>query len=205
MGLLALHLVLPISDLADQILRVAVMAAVLWFIARPVIDLRVRHVAATVAIGVAVFAVWVAPDLLISGYRHFWLFNNAVTGKAATSLSAGATLSWPVLALRMIRAVAIVPIAEELFWRSWLMRWLIDNDFEKVPLGKYTALSFWAVAVLFASEHGPYWDVGLVAGIVYNWWMVRTRSLGDLILAHAITNFVLGAYVIAEGKWEYWL
>ncbi len=80
MGLLALHLVLPISDLADQILRVAVMAAVLWFIARPVIDLRVRHVAATVAIGVAVFAVWVAPDLLISGYRHYWLFNNAVTG-----------------------------------------------------------------------------------------------------------------------------
>lgn len=205
MGLLALHSVLPLSDLADQILRVTVMAAVLWFIARPVIDLRVRHPAATVAIGVAVFAVWIAPDLLISGYRHFWLFNNAVTGKAATSLSAPATLSWPVLALRLVRAVVIVPIAEELFWRAWLMRWLIDNDFKKVPLGKYTALSFWAVAVLFASEHGPYWDVGLVAGIIYNWWMVRTRSLGDLILAHAVTNFILGAYVIAAGKWEYWL
>jgi uncharacterized protein len=205
MGLLALHSVLPLPDLTDQILRVTVMTAVLWFIARPVIDLRVRHLAATLGIGVAVFAVWIAPDLLITGYRHFWLFDNAVTGKAATSLTTTATLSWPVLALRMIRAVIIVPIVEELFWRAWLMRWIVDNDFQKVPLGKYTALSFWIVAVLFASEHGSYWDVGLAAGVIYNWWMVRTRSLGDLILAHAVTNFILGAYVIAAGKWEYWL
>jgi len=209
MGLLALHSVLPLPDLSDQILRVTVMTAVLWFVLRgpfrPALDLRVRHLAATVAIGVAVFALWIAPDLLIPGYRHFRLFDNAVTGRAATSLSASATIAWPVLALRMIRAVVIVPIVEELFWRAWLMRWLIDSDFQKVPLGKYTAFSFWTVAVLFASEHGPYWDVGLVAGIIYNWWMVRTRSLGDLILAHAVTNFVLSAYVIAAGKWEYWL
>jgi hypothetical protein len=205
MGLLALHSVWPLPDLTDQILRVAVMTAVLWFIARPVIDLRVRHVAATLAIGVGVFAVWIAPDLLISGYRHFWLFDNVVTGKAATSLSSSAVLSWPVLALRMVRSVLIVPIIEELFWRSWLMRWLIDNDFQRVPLGKYTAMSFWVVAALFASEHGAYWDVGLAAGVIYNWWMVRTRSLGDLILAHAVTNFILGVYVIAFGKWEYWL
>jgi CAAX prenyl protease-like protein len=209
MGLLALHSVWPLPDLSDQILRVTVMTAVLWFVLRgpfrPALDLRVRHLAATVAIGVAVFALWIAPDLLIPGYRHFRLFDNAVTGRAATSLSASATIAWPVLALRMIRAVVIVPIVEELFWRAWLMRWLIDSDFQKVPLGKYTAFSFWTVAVLFASEHGPYWDVGLVAGIIYNWWMVRTRSLGDLILAHAVTNFVLSAYVIAAGKWEYWL
>jgi CAAX prenyl protease-like protein len=204
MGLLALHSALPLPDLADQILRVTVMAAVLWFIARPVIDLRVRHLWATLAIGVLVFVVWIAPDLFFRGYRHFWLFENVVTGKASTSFSS-TDLSWPVLALRMIRAVVIVPIVEELFWRAWLMRWIIDADFQKIPLGKYTAQSFWIVAALFASEHGPYWDVGLAAGIVYNWWMVRARSLGDLILTHAVTNFILGAYVIAFGKWEYWL
>jgi CAAX prenyl protease-like protein len=205
MGLLALRMVLPLPDLTDQILRVVVMSAVLWFIARPVIDLRVRHLLATLALGVGVFAVWIAPDVLIPNYRHFWLFENALMPKAATSLSIGAGLSWPVLALRMVRAVIIVPIVEELFWRAWMMRWVIDPDFEKIPLGKYTAASFWIVAGLFASEHGPYWDVGLAAGIIYNWWMVRTRSLGDLILAHAVTNFTLSAYVIATGKWEYWL
>jgi membrane protease YdiL (CAAX protease family) len=61
------------------------------------------------------------------------------------------------------------------------------------------------VAVLFAAEHGSYWDVGLVAGILFNYWMVRTRSLGDLILSHAVANLSLSAYVIASGKWEYWL
>jgi membrane protease YdiL (CAAX protease family) len=59
--------------------------------------------------------------------------------------------------------------------------------------------------VLFAAEHGPYWDVGLVAGVIFNLWMMRTKSLGDLILAHAVTNACLAAYVIAAGKWEYWL
>jgi hypothetical protein len=46
--------------------------------------------------------------------------------------------------------------------------------------------------------------VGLAAGILYNWWMVRTKSLGDLILAHGVTNAVLSAYVVLAGRWEYW-
>ena len=84
------------------------------------------------------------------------------------------------------------------------MRWLIAPDFRRVPMGACTAASFWIVALLFASEHGSFWDVGLAAGIVYNWWMVRTRSLGDLILAHAVTNGCLSLYVVAAGKWQYW-
>jgi hypothetical protein len=110
-----------------------------------------------------------------------------------------------VLVLRSIRAVVIVPIIEELFWRGWLMRWVISPNFEKIPLGAYTPFSFWVVAALFASEHGSYWEVGLIAGVIYNWWMIRTKSLGDLILTHAVTNACLSAYVIAAGKWEYWL
>jgi hypothetical protein len=57
---------------------------------------------------------------------------------------------------------------------------------------------------LFASEHGPYWDVGLIAGILYNLWMIRTRSIADCILAHAVTNAALSLYVIATGQWQYW-
>jgi membrane protease YdiL (CAAX protease family) len=48
------------------------------------------------------------------------------------------------------------------------------------------------------------WDVGLMAGLAYNWWMRRTRSLGDLMLTHAVTNACLSAYVLIEGRWEYW-
>jgi hypothetical protein len=84
------------------------------------------------------------------------------------------------------------------------MRWIINPDFEKVPLGAYARGAFWITAVLFATEHGPLWDVGLAAGIAYNWWIVRTRSLGDCILAHGVTNACLSGFVIAAGRWQYW-
>ena len=85
------------------------------------------------------------------------------------------------------------------------MRWLQDSDFTKVPLGKFTPLAFWGTAVLFAAEHGSFWEVGLVCGIVYNWWMHRTRSLGDLIVAHGVTNLALSAYVIYTERWLFWM
>ncbi len=110
-----------------------------------------------------------------------------------------------VLALRFVRAVLIVPIIEELFWRAWLPRWFDRaKDFREIPLGQYSRAAFWLTAFLFASEHGALWDVGLAAGLLYNWWMKRTRSLGDLILAHAVTNACLSVYVLTRGRWEYW-
>ena len=108
---------------------------------------------------------------------------------------------WPSLLLLLL----LVPVLEELFWRGWLMRWLVDRDFEKIPLGTYVPQAFWIVAVLFASEHGSFWDVGLITGAVFNWWMVKRRNMWDCIIAHAVTNGVLAAYVIVGGHWEYWL
>jgi uncharacterized protein len=160
---------------------------------------------ATALAGVLIFALWIAPDLLFPGYRQSPLFHNAVVGFARSSLVGAARHDPAVLVLRTLRAAVVVPIAEELFWRGWLMRWMIHPDFRRVPLGAYQATAFWVVALLFASEHGPYWDVGLVAGILLNFWMVRTKSLGDVILAHAIANLCLSGYVILAGKWEYWL
>jgi hypothetical protein len=107
--------------------------------------------------------------------------------------------------VRVFGSVILVPILEELFWRGWLMRWLISQDFRKVALGSYTPLSFWATALLFASEHGSYWEVGLLTGIIYNWWMIRTKNLANCILAHAVTNGCLAVYVIAWKQWQYWL
>jgi CAAX prenyl protease-like protein len=210
LGLLALSRVAPLPALAIQAGFVAVMAVVVAIASRSEFgpsasDLRVRNWFGTVLLGVAVFVIWVAPDRLFPGYRHFWLFENAVMGQVQTGLSAEARSQTAVLWLRALRAVVIVPIVEELFWRGWLMRWLISADFETVPLGTWSASAFWIVAVLFASEHGPYWDVGLAAGVLYNWWMLRTRSLGDLIAAHAITNACLCVYVVWTGKWEYWM
>jgi CAAX prenyl protease-like protein len=155
-------------------------------------------------VGIAVFALWIAPELLWPDYRSHWLFTNSITGPVSSSVEPVHRDSLLVLVFRTIRAAVLVPIIEELFWRAWLMRWLIRPDIQSVPLGAWTASSMLISVILFASEHGPYWDVGLIAGLIYNLLMIRTKSLGDCILAHGVTNGILSAYVIASGQWHYW-
>ena len=186
-------------------LRVVLLSAVLWVFSRRVITFATRHAAASIGIGLLVFALWIAPDVLFQGYRQHWLFQNRITGTLKTSIDAPLLGDPLVLFFRSVRAVVLVPIVEELFWRGWLLRWVTNSDFWRLPLGVASRSAFWITAVLFASEHGPYWDVGLMAGVLYNWWMMRTKSLGDCILAHAVTNGALSAYVIATGQWQYWL
>ena len=189
----------------DYPLRVLVLAGILALCSRPVIRLWPTRAGETLALGAAVFLVWIGPDLLFPHYRDHWLFQNSLTGVVRSSLPLRLRGDPLVLTFRVLRAVVIVPVVEELFWRGWLMRWLIHTDFRNVPFGTYAPLSFWVTALLFASEHGPYWDVGLLAGILYNWWAIRTKSLADCILAHAVTNGALCAWVILTGRWEYWL
>jgi len=181
------------------------LGLVLVVFSRKVIDLRVAKPIASIGIGIGVFLIWVGPDALFPGYREHWLFQNPITGQLTISVPESLRNNWLVLIFRSMRAAILVPIIEELFWRGWLLRWLIRRDFWKVPLGTYATGAFWTASILFASEHGPFWEVGLVAGLVYNWWIVRTKSLGDCILAHGITNGCICIYAIAGARWEYWM
>lgn len=206
MALLAVMPKLPIAQPWESIVRVTLITASLWLWSRDVlVTLHVRHAFASIGVGVLVFAVWVAPDLLVSGWREHWLLQNALTGQLRTTIPPDAFADPLVTGLRFARAALLVPVLEELFWRGWLPRWMADADWRTVPLGSYTRVAFLGTALLFAAEHGPYWDVGLAAGLLYNAWMWRTRSLGDLILAHAVTNGCLSAFVLFTGRYEYWM
>jgi CAAX prenyl protease-like protein len=184
--------------------RFIVVLSLIVFVSRPYLSLRPTYPMASIGVGIAVLLIWIGPDILF-GYRHHWLFSNSITGSAVSSIDPAMKRDLPFVLLRVTSSTVLVPILEELFWRGWMMRWLIDTDFLKVPLGRYVPSAFWIVAVLFAAEHGPYWEVGLAAGIIYNWWIIRTRNLADCILAHAVTNGLLWAYVLATDHWEYWL
>lgn len=190
----------------ESVLRVSVLVITMLTVSREVIaTLRVRHVFTSVLLGLGVCAIWVLPDQLMPGYREHWLFQNAVTGNIAISIPPSELANPLVLSLRILRAALLVPILEELFWRGWLPRWIVSNDWWQVPLGTYTAGAFIATAALFASEHGPYWDVGLVCGLIFNWYMWKRKSLGDLVLVHAVTNAALSAFVLTTGQYAYWM
>ena len=188
----------------DQVLRLGIVGALVLLVSRPVLDLRAPAWLASIGVGVLVFMVWIAPDLLFPGYRESALFSNGIVGRPDGSFPEAGRTDPVALALRVLRAAVLVPVVEELFWRGWLPRWIINTDFRQVPLGTYSPAAFWITAALFAVEHGSWWDVGLAAGVIYNAWMWRTRSLGDCILAHAVTNACLSAYVILFGEWRYW-
>ena len=184
-----------------QVVVVALVCLLTW---PSGVSLRPNRWFTSAAIGTFVFCLWIAPDLIVPKYHLFWLFSNRIMGQAGSSLQPEALNSGSVLFWRTVRAAPVVPVAEELFWRAWLMRWLINHDFQKVPLGTYAPTVFWLTAILFGAEHGPYWDVGLLTGLVYNFWMIRSKSLGDCVLMHAVTNLLLSLYVIAYGQWQYW-
>lgn len=192
------------ASIAYPLRTVAVLAV--WLLAsRKLTGLNPSRPLAAALLGAAIFVLWVAPDQLWPLYRQHWLFHNSLTGAARSSVSPAVRSGALFLFFRIAGSVLLIPVVEELFWRGWAMRWLIARDFSSVPLGAYSTRAFFVSALLFAGEHGPYWDVGLAAGLAYNWWIVRTRNLADCILAHAVTNGCLAGYVLSVGQWQYWL
>jgi CAAX prenyl protease-like protein len=92
----------------------------------------------------------------------------------------------------------VVPPLEEVFYRSFGYRYLIKYDFQKVPLNQFDGIAFTMVPVVFGLLH-PQWLAGIMCGFAYQWLVLRKNRLGDAMTAHAITNFLLGVYVVWKG------
>lgn len=149
--------------------------------------------AAAVVVGVAVLAVWVLldepPFVLGAGDG----FDPRVGGRVAFGFAA----------TRLAGAALVVPLTEELFWRSFLMRWLEDPAFLDVAPSRVGWKALALTSAIFALEH-RLWLAGLIAGVAYGELYRRTESLRLTVLAHAVTNGLLGAFVLATGRWEFW-
>jgi uncharacterized protein len=107
------------------------------------------------------------------------------------------------LTVRMYGLALVVPVMEELSWRSFLLRYLTDNDFKRVPLEAFSWSAFWTVAVLFSAAH-PEWLPAVITAATYGLLLRTTRSLFAAVVAHASTNLALGVYILVAGAWQYW-
>jgi hypothetical protein len=112
-------------------------------------------------------------------------------------------IDWLLVAIRIAGAALVVPVMEELFWRSFLMRWVDASDFESAEPSQLSLKSFIVTVVLFGFEHNL-WLAGIVAGAAYSLLYMRHRTLWSPILAHAVTNGLLGIWVVRTGNWSYW-
>ncbi|HNQ24446.1 MAG TPA: CAAX prenyl protease-related protein [Phycisphaerae bacterium] len=118
---------------------------------------------------------------------------------------AGPLALWAFLLIRIGGAAVVVPIVEELFWRGFLLRALVNwHRFEEVPLGKFTLFSFLATALLSGIQHQPQWEVGILCWMVYNAVFYWKRSLACCMVMHGVTNLALYVYVYYAQDWRFW-
>jgi CAAX prenyl protease-like protein len=184
---------------AAYIIKAIVVTACLLIWRAPLGDIRfdLRVVPPSIVIGLVVFVLWIAVDKLVP-YPHLGLR----TAFDPTSLQGSGW--WPAfLGVRLYGLVLMVPVMEEIFWRSFLVRFLTQPDFRKLPVGTFSASALWIMVAASALSH-PEWLVAVIASLAYGLWIRRTRSLFGAIVAHATTNGALGAYVLATGEWQYW-
>jgi uncharacterized protein len=158
----------------------------------------------TIGVGVVVYLAWVRMD---------WSWATLGQGAGYNPWQAGASAGALLAAVRLFGAAVVVPMMEELFWRSFLLRFVISlfsaektnvtPEFTSIPLGTFTPISFVVTVVLFGSEH-TLWLAGMMAGALYNLLLYKTRRLWPCILAHGVTNLLLGVHVLVTQEWQWW-
>ncbi len=178
-----------------KIFAVVVTLVICWRHYQELHTVRLSPIWAGIAVlvGVVVFVLWIN---LSTG----WML---IGSPAGFDPRTNGQVDWLLVGLRIAGAALVVPVMEELFWRSFLIRWLDNTDFLSVDPARIRWQSMAIGAVLFGFEHNL-WLAGIVAGVAYSVLYMRQRSLWSAILAHAVTNGILGVWIVQSGQWTFW-
>jgi len=157
-----------------------------------------------VVIGVVIFVIWVGLDPYYPKNKLFFKDTANSIWNPFARFGDDSAIAWVLIVIRIIGMTIIVPPLEEAFYRSLFYRFLIRQDFRSVALGHFDGVAFAAVALVFGFMHFQ-WLAGIICGLAYQWLVVRRGRLGEAMTAHAITNFLLGVYVVWKGgeAWKF--
>jgi uncharacterized protein len=185
---------------AFYIVKIAAVTAALVCFRGPLGDIRPSWgvVPLGVGVGLVVFAEWVIVDQFVP-YPHL----GTRVGYNPFVAVEDVWVRGVFLVARFYGLVLVVPVMEELFWRSFLLRYATTADFTSLAVGQFSLTAFWIVVALSAVAH-PEWLVAAIASALFAWLLHYTRSLFAVIVSHAVANAALGGYILARGKWEYW-
>jgi hypothetical protein len=163
-------------------------------------EIRLSFSLVALLAGFLVFLLWIG----LTEYLPFKTFHPPPGGY--NPVKDDPSLTAFLMAFRLGGAVLVVPVFEELFIRSFVIRYLVNSDdFRAVPAGTFTWFSFAGSVIIFCGGHQMWeWPAAFAAGIIYNLILYRRKNLFDCIIAHATTNLLLGIYVLTTGKWGYW-
>ncbi|MCI0744236.1 MAG: CAAX prenyl protease-related protein [Verrucomicrobia subdivision 3 bacterium] len=178
----------------------------LWTFRRQISEMRWKVSVEAVVVGIAVFVVWIglSPALRAMGIDPSWtVLKSKATPWNPFNYFGHAVLAWFFVSVRIAGSSVVVPPLEEVFYRSFVYRYILKRDFLRVPLGQFDWTPFLMTSILFAFTHIE-WLAGLLCGFAYQSLVCWKKRLGDAITAHAITNFLLGGWVVYKNAWEFW-
>lgn len=189
------------------LIKTIVGAWMIWLM-RPVVEeMRWKVSLEAIIVGIAVFVVWVGVDDLLRVIGIKPDFGELKIGgkpwDPKHQFGAASPLAWFFIIVRIAGSTLVVPPLEEVFYRSFLYRYLVNPDFLLVPLGAFAAMSFLVTSIVFGFEHRE-WLAGVICGFAYAGLVCWRKRLGDAITAHAITNCLLGLWVVSKGEWKFW-
>ncbi len=176
--------------------KTIVGAWLVWKMRPLVSEMRWAFSWEAIMVGVGIFAVWVGLDRY---YPH--LMKGGATGNPNEQF--GDALAWFFIAVHILGMTLVVPPLEEVFYRSFLYRYIANQDFLSMPLNKFLPLPFFTTAIVFGFSHNE-WLAGILCGAAFQWLVIRKNRLGDTMTAHAITNFLLGAWIVWKHAWNFW-
>lgn len=192
----------------SYVLKTVLVPVALFLLWPRYTTIRWNHWWLGIVVGVVGVVQWVGMEKLLMSQD--WLWWTRMTRDVATEAFKPPEhfttkwAMWSFIAIRWAGATLVVPVMEELFWRDFLWRSLASpNNFKLVEVGEYDRSSFWLVPLFFAMVHVQ-WLTAIVWGLMIALLLVRTRSLGACIIAHGVTNFLLGLYVLYTDEWFFW-
>lgn len=191
----------PIFYVARTLL-VAALLALLW---RHFTRIRWNHWWLGLLLGVVGIFQWVPMQLWLQNHIAFFRVEDPAAAFNPYRDIGPPALQYAFIAVRLIGAVLVVPVMEELFWRDFAWRSIIaPNDFKLAKVGEWDWRAYLIVSLIFAVVHGNWWLTSIVWGLMIGGLLAYTRSLGACIIMHATTNLLLGAYVLWRQDWAFW-
>jgi CAAX prenyl protease-like protein len=181
------------------LIKTLVGAWLIWEMRPFVREMRWAFSWEAVVAGVLVVVLWVGLDPF---YPKFTKITEVHNPHAVFGQDSG--LTWMFLMVHLLGSTFVVPPLEEVFYRSFLYRYFVKLDFLAMPLSRFHPLSFAVTAVIFGPGQHVQWLAGILCGMIYQALVIRKDRLGDAMTAHAITNFLLGVWVIWKGDWIFW-
>lgn len=196
MAVLSVESYFPDQHYTTYPIKTILVAAVIAWYWRSLPSLIPAAPLLSIGVGIVGVVLWVGLDPFLVHYDQPLIGRNPFQLYPAGE-------AWVLFGFRLMGITLVVPVMEELFWRGFLMRWLIKEDFTSVPLGTYQPLSFWVTTACFAAVHGSEWPLAVGVGVLYGAWFVRTKSLGNIMLAHGVTNLLLALYCLITHDWHF--